>query len=82
MNREKLNGALIIYNEHPGLFKNEIARTTYKLGCLAQDMGDLTEGRKKIEQAEKSRQSIVPPEHWEPARDESCYDDIVMFWTR
>ena len=77
-----LNQAMSIYKDHNTLFKNEIARTTYKLGCLYQDTGELAKGRVEIERAEKMRQALTPPEKWEPATSEVAYDDIVMYWTR
>jgi hypothetical protein len=74
--------ALDIYTGHPHIFKNEIARTKYKVGCLYQDMGDRVKGREEIKEAERLRQEIVPAENWAPARGEEAFDDIVQFWTR
>lgn len=65
----------------PHLFKNEIARTTYKLGCVHQDMGNFVKGREQIRAAEKMRQEMVPAEDWAP-HGEQDYDEIVQFWTR
>lgn len=80
--REKFETALEIYEAHPVLFKNEIARTKYKLGCLEQDIGKPKEGAALIKEAEKMRQEIIPPERWEPAKGEGDFDEIVQFWTR
>ena len=80
--RDMFDRALDIYTSQPRLFKNEIARTQYKKGCLLQDMGNFEEGTKLIRNAEKARQTIVPPEKWEPEHGEEDYDSIVQFWTR
>ncbi|KAI1500561.1 hypothetical protein F5X99DRAFT_385826 [Biscogniauxia marginata] len=77
-----LQQALGVYSEHPRLFKNEIARTKYKLGCAYQDMGKEEEGSELINEAEGLRQEIVPPEKWEPANGEQDFDEIVQFWSR
>ncbi|KAI1084628.1 hypothetical protein F5B20DRAFT_591667 [Whalleya microplaca] len=77
-----LGKALDIYAEQPKLFKNEIARTKYKMGCVHQDAGKFDEGSKLIREAERSRQDIVPPECWELAEGENAFDEIVQFWTR
>lgn len=74
--------ALDIYSTYPRFFKNEIARTKYKMGCVYQDMGDRTKGRAAIEEAQRLRKEIMPPERWTAATDEQCFDDLVMFWTR
>lgn len=76
--------ALEIYTAQPVIFKNEVARTKYKLGCVLQDMGgdSVERGTGLIIEAEQLRQDIVPPEKWEPAKGEEDFDDIVQFWTR
>ncbi|KAI1362814.1 hypothetical protein F5Y08DRAFT_354917 [Xylaria arbuscula] len=74
--------ALDIYSEQPNLYKNEIARTKYKMGCVFQDSGDQPAGLRLIQDAEHLRQEIIPPEDWEPARGEKDFDYIVQFWTR
>ena len=77
-----LKKALDVYRKNSVFFKNEIARTCYKLGCVYQDAGDLPKGTQLIEEAEQLRREIVPPEHWAPAQYEQDYDEIVQFWTR
>ncbi|CAH0051000.1 unnamed protein product [Clonostachys solani] len=79
---DMLNNALGVYASQPEIFKNEIARTKYKLGCLQQDMGAHIEGGALIREAERIRKEIVAPEDWEPAQGEKAFDDIVQFWTR
>jgi hypothetical protein len=74
--------ALAIYKTNEKFFKNEIARTTYKVGCLYQDLGDLGRGRANIEEAQTLRKEIMPPEKWFPATHEEDFDEIVMYWTR
>lgn len=74
--------ALDIYTAQPIIFKNEVARTKYKLGCILQDMGYTEKGTDLIKVAEQLRQEIVPPEKWEPAKGEEDFDEIVQFWTR
>ncbi|KAI9668709.1 MAG: hypothetical protein M1817_005200 [Caeruleum heppii] len=79
-----LSQALDIYTASERFFRNEIARTTYKMGCVHQDVGELARGRGEIEAAERMRRSLTPPEKWVPATDngERLYDDLVMYWTR
>jgi len=77
-----LEKALDIYTAQPSIFKNEIARTKYKLGCVLQDMGSNEEGIELMKVAEQLRQEIVAPEKWEPAKGEEDFDEIVQFWTR
>ncbi|CAH0035416.1 unnamed protein product [Clonostachys rhizophaga] len=79
---DMLNNALGVYASQPKIFKNEIARTKYKLGCLQQDMGAHIEGGALIREAERLRKEIVAPEDWEPAQGEKAFDGIVQFWTR
>lgn len=71
-----------MYTGQPQIFKNEIARTKYKLGCALQDKGDLEKGSELVREAESLRKEIVSPEDWEPAAGEEDFDDIVQFWTR
>lgn len=52
------------------------------MGCVMQDMGNLEDGTLLVNEAERLRQEIVPPEKWEPARGEEDFDEIVQFWTR
>lgn len=80
--RKKFESALKIYESTSHLFKNEIARTKYKIGCVHQDMGDSVKGREQITVVEKMRQEIVPAEDWAPARGEQDYDEIVQCWSR
>ncbi|KAJ5160567.1 uncharacterized protein N7482_007571 [Penicillium canariense] len=77
-----LETALDIYTCQSHLFQNEIARTKYKMGCLKQDTKHHSEGAALIREAERIRQQIVPPRHWEPANGEEDFDNIVQFWTR
>ncbi|KAF9252092.1 hypothetical protein DTO013E5_886 [Penicillium roqueforti] len=74
--------ALDIYESQPHLYKNEIARTKYKIGCLKQDTQHHSDGAALIREADRIRQQIVPPEDWEPAKCEEDFDNIVQFWTR
>lgn len=75
-----LEQALSIYNNDT-LYRNEIARTTYKLGCVRQDSGDISRGQAEIADAEKLRREILPdiPDH---EADEDSFDRLVMFWSR
>jgi hypothetical protein len=66
---------------HPW-FKNDVARTTYRLGSVVQDMGDLAKGRSLIHDAELLRKTLVPPEDWDPEPSEDCYNNLIMFWSR
>lgn len=75
-----LEQALSIYN-NDSLYRNEIARTTYKLGCVLQDSGEISEGREKIEEAEEMRRKISP-DSAECYADEDTFDRLVMFWSR
>lgn len=77
----KLTQALEIYKSNTVFFKNEIARTKYKLGCVYQNLGDKENGREEIKEAERLRKEIVPPENWAPALYEESFDDIVQFWS-
>ncbi|KAL4936544.1 hypothetical protein BDV06DRAFT_91444 [Aspergillus oleicola] len=79
---EMFEKALDIYASHPKVYRNEIARTNYKMGCLKQDTKHYDEGTALIREAERIRQEIVPPEEWEPAKGEEDFDNIVQFWTR
>ena len=63
-------------------FKNDLARATYRLGSVFQDMGDLSKGRSLIHEAEILRKELVSPEEWAPATSEDCYDHLIMFWSR
>lgn len=80
--RNLLTEALATYESEPTYFRNEIARTSYKLGCVLQDMGELAEGLNRLIRGEQLRQDIVPPETWAPATGEEDFDEIVMFWSR
>lgn len=75
-----LEQALNIYN-HDSLYRNEIARTTYKLGTVLQNSGDMEKGKIEIEKAEKLRREIVP-HATDQCVDEESFDNLVMFWTR
>lgn len=43
-----LRKALAIYEKGGVIYRNEIARSTYWLGCVLQDSGKITEGRKEV----------------------------------
>ena len=75
-----LEQALSIYN-NDSLYRNEIARTTYKLGCALQDSGEITRGRTEIDKAEGLRRQIMPDIANEDV-DEDSFDRLVMFWSR
>lgn len=80
MTRKMLEQALGIYNNDP-LYRNEIARTTYKLGCTLQDSGDMLRGQGAIDKAEKLRRQIMP-DATDEVIDESTFDKLVIFWSR
>ena len=75
-----LQQALNIYNNDP-LYNNEIARTTYKLGCTLQDSGEMSKGRMMIENAEMLRCQILGGSPDQDV-DEESFDKLVMFWSR
>ena len=75
-----LEQALSIYNNDP-LYNNEIARTTYKLGCTLQDSGEMSKGRMMIEKAEMLRCQILGGAPDQDV-DEESFDKLVMFWSR
>ncbi len=75
-----LEQALDIYN-NDSLYRNEIARTRYKLGCVLQDSGEISKGRTEIAKAEQLRRDIVP-NIIDQEVDEDCFDRLVMFWSR
>lgn len=80
--RRHLQEALKVYDKTPHLYKNELARTKYKIGCVRQDIGDSEAGIELIREAERVRQEIVPWEDWEPAKGEEDFDEIIQFWSR
>ncbi len=75
-----LEQALDIYN-NDSLYRNEIARTRYKLGCVLQDSGEISKGRTEIAKAEQLRRDIMP-NIIDQEVDEDCFDRLVMFWSR
>ena len=75
-----LEQALSIYN-NDSLYSNEIARTTYKLGCTLQDLGEMSKGRTEIEKAETLRRQISGDAPDQEV-DEESFDKLVMFWSR
>lgn len=75
-----LEQALGIYNNDT-LYKNEIARTKYKLGCVLQDSGEILRGQNLICEAEKRRREILPDASDQDV-DEGLFDKLVMFWSR
>jgi tetratricopeptide (TPR) repeat protein len=76
-----LRKALAIYEKGGVMYRNEIARTTYRLGCVLQDSGKIADGRKEVMAAEKLRQDILGKE-WTPAQSERDFEDLVFFWSR
>jgi len=77
-----LEQALEVYSSSQ-LYRNEIARTTYKLGCVLQDSGKIEEGKGKIDDAEKRYRAIKGIADDEALDlDEKDYDGLVMFWSR
>ncbi|KAJ8132696.1 hypothetical protein O1611_g931 [Lasiodiplodia mahajangana] len=77
---EMLNQALMVFEEHPQWYRNEISRTKYKLGCVHQDMGGFDEGTRLIREAEALRKEILGSNV--PDGDEGNFDELVMFWSR
>jgi len=75
-----LEQALDIYN-NDSLYRNEIARTRYKLGCVLQDSGEISKGRTEIAKVEQLRRDIMP-NIIDQEVDEDCFDRLVMFWSR
>ncbi|KAK0611224.1 P-loop containing nucleoside triphosphate hydrolase protein [Immersiella caudata] len=75
-----LNQALTIFNARPSWYRNERARTKYKLGCVLQDTGRLAEGTKLINEAEELRREILGAKV--PPGEEKDFDSLVMFWSR
>lgn len=73
---------MAVYNEQPHFFKNEIARTKFKMGTVYQDLGELVIGRKLIDEAQRLRKDLIPPEKWRKAENEGDFDNLVQFWTR
>lgn len=80
--RKEFKAAMSVYNEHPEFFKNEIARTSHKMGTVCQELGDLVTGRSLIDQAQKLRKDLIPPENWRKAENEGDFDGLVQFWAR
>lgn len=74
--------ACSVFEDNPKYFRNEIARTKYKIGCAYQDLGDEEKGGRLIREAEELRQKILSAEEWEPAKGEGDFDRIVQFWSR
>lgn len=72
--------ALEIFN-NSSLFQRDIARATWKLGCILQDAGDIAAGRIEIEKAEKARK-IELKEDWYPATSEKDWDSMIIMWSR
>lgn len=50
-----LRKALAIYEKGGVIYRNEIARSTYRFGCVLQDSGKIAKGRKEVMAAEKLR---------------------------
>ena len=82
-NAEKmLETALGIYRlSKSNFYRNEIARTTYKLGCVLFDSGNTIRGRQTQLEAKELRREILGSD-CSPAKSEDDYDDLVMFWSR
>jgi hypothetical protein len=82
MRRIMLEQALEVYRSSH-LYRNEIARTLYKLGCVLQDSGKIEEGKGHIDEAEKQYRVIKASDPKESLDlDEQDYDRLVMFWSR
>ncbi|KXX77252.1 Protein SERAC1 [Madurella mycetomatis] len=77
---ELLNRALAVYEARPTWYRNERARTKYKLGCVLQDMGKIEEGSQLINDAEQIRRDILGPNVLPGG--ERDFDALVMFWSR
>jgi hypothetical protein len=73
-----LRRALAIYEKGGVMYRNEIARSMYRLGCVLQDSGKIAEGRKEVMAAEKVRQDIFGKE-WTPGQSEKDFKDLVFF---
>ncbi|KAH6658972.1 P-loop containing nucleoside triphosphate hydrolase protein [Truncatella angustata] len=77
---ELLNQALAVFEARPTWYRNERARTKYKLGCVLQDMGKVEDGSQLINEAEQIRRDILGP--GVSPGDEHHFDELVMFWSR
>ena len=75
-----LEQALSIFN-NDNMYKNEIARTSFKLGCVLQDSGEIARGKDLIEKAQELRLQILPQASSQDV-DEETFDRLVMFWSR
>ncbi len=78
--RDLLNQALTVFEARPTWYRNERARTKYKLGCVLQDRGSLDEGSRLINEAEEIRREVVGSNM--PPGEERDFDRLVMFWSR
>lgn len=77
-----LDAALKIFKSSH-FYQNEVARTSYKLGCVHQDSGQIALGRQEIEKAEDLRFTILSASGlYTPVTGEESFDEIVMFWSR
>ncbi|KAH8203220.1 hypothetical protein TruAng_002625 [Truncatella angustata] len=74
---ELLNQALAVFEARPTWYRNERARTKYKLGCVLQDMGKVEDGSQLINEAEQIRRDILGP--GVSPGDEHHFDELVMF---
>ncbi|EAQ85334.1 hypothetical protein CHGG_09348 [Chaetomium globosum CBS 148.51] len=77
---ELLNQALALFEARPTWYRNERARTKYKLGCVLQDAGKMDEGSRLINEAEELRREIIGPNVL--PGNEREFDRLVMFWSR
>ncbi|KAK3374008.1 hypothetical protein B0T24DRAFT_594134 [Lasiosphaeria ovina] len=68
--------------ESDNAFLNERARSTYMLGCVCQDSGDIDNGRLFIEKAEDMRKQFIGAANWSPASGISDFDRLINCWSR
>ncbi|KID60293.1 tetratricopeptide repeat domain-containing protein, partial [Metarhizium brunneum ARSEF 3297] len=76
-----LRDALQVF-ESGGAFLNETARSTFMLGCVYQDAGEIANGRLLIEKAEEMRKKVVGDAEWSPASGVSEFDSLINCWSR
>jgi hypothetical protein len=76
-----LRKVLAIYEKDGAMYRNEIARTTYRFECVLQDSSKIADGGKEVMAVEKLGQDILGKE-WMPAQSERDFEDLVFFWSR
>lgn len=79
--RNNLQEALKIF-ESDDAFLNERARSTYMLGCVYQDLGEIENGRLLIKRAEEMLKEVVGASNWSPPLGISEFDRLVNCWSR